>query len=97
TVADPVVSVAVEAGRNTDTERLGSALARLAEEDPSLAVRTDPETGPTVLSGMGELHLEVAAEKIRRAHGRAWRARRPQGADRATGARGGAGLGDRHV
>ncbi|MFG2603012.1 elongation factor G [Streptomyces sp. NPDC048514] len=65
-VAEPVVSVAVEARRGTDTGRLATALARLAEEDPSLVVRTDSETGQTVLSGMGELHLEVAVEKIRR-------------------------------
>ncbi|MER6064090.1 elongation factor G [Streptomyces sp. NPDC001792] len=64
--AEPVVSVAVEARRATDTGRLATALARLAEEDPSLVVRTDAETGQTVLSGMGELHLEVAVEKIRR-------------------------------
>ncbi|GAA3097712.1 hypothetical protein GCM10017687_05740 [Streptomyces echinatus] len=62
--AEPVVSVAVEARRGTDTGRLAAALARLAEEDPSLVVRTDAETGQTVLSGMGELHLEVAVEKI---------------------------------
>ncbi|MFF3171575.1 elongation factor G [Streptomyces sp. NPDC057900] len=97
TVADPVVSVAVEAGRNTDTERLMAALARLAEEDPSLTVRTDPETGQTVLSGMGELHLEVAAEKIRRAHGLEVRVGRPQVALRETVVRGVAGLVYRHV
>lgn len=67
--AEPVVSVAVEARRGGDTGRLASALARLVEEDPSLVVRTDPETGQTVLSGMGELHLEVAVEKIRRDSG----------------------------
>ncbi|MFD7425908.1 elongation factor G [Streptomyces sp. NPDC059818] len=97
TVADPVVSVAVEAARSTDTERLMSALARLAEEDPSLAVRTDAETGQTVLSGMGELHLEVAAEKIRRAHGLEVRVGRPQVAFRETVVRGVSGLVYRHV
>lgn len=97
TVADPVVSVAVEAGRSTDTERLMSALARLAEEDPSLTVRTDPETGQTVLSGMGELHLEVAAEKIRRAHGLEVRVGRPQVAFRETVVRGVSALVYRHV
>lgn len=102
--ADPVVSVAVEARRATDTGRLASALARLAEEDPSLVVRTDPETGQTVLSGMGELHLEVAVEKIRRAGGPevawaapGWRTARRRGRSRRvrlparqTGRRGGA-------
>ncbi|MEV5046297.1 elongation factor G [Streptomyces griseoincarnatus] len=67
--AEPVVSVAVEALRGMDTGRLASALARLAEEDPSLVVRTDTETGQTGVSGMGELHLEVAVERVRRDHG----------------------------
>ncbi|MFF9512340.1 elongation factor G [Streptomyces sp. NPDC014724] len=96
-VADPVVSVAVEACRNIDTERVVSALARLVEEDPSLAVRTDPETGQTVLSGMGELHLEVAVEKIRRAHGLDVGVGRPQVAHRETVVRGVSGLVYRHV
>ncbi|MFB7083745.1 elongation factor G [Streptomyces sp. NPDC056308] len=96
-VADPVVSVAVEARRNIDTDRLVSALARLVEEDPSLAVRTDPETGQTVLSGMGELHLEVAVEKIRRAHGLDVGVGRPQVAHRETVVRGVSGLVYRHV
>ncbi|MFJ2830532.1 elongation factor G [Streptomyces sp. NPDC087263] len=97
TTADPVVSVAVEAGASADTERLVSALTRLVEEDPSLVVRTDPETGQTVLSGMGELHLEVAVEKIRRAHGLDVRVGRPKVAYRETVVRGVAGLVYRHV
>jgi len=97
TVADPVVSVAVEARRSTDADRLVSALARLVEEDPSLTVRTDPETGQTVVSGMGELHLEVAVEKIRRAHGLEVGVGRPQVAYRETVARGVSGLVYRHV
>ncbi|MGI8331671.1 elongation factor G [Actinomadura scrupuli] len=96
-VADPVVSVAVEACRSTDAERLASAFARLVEEDPSLVVRIDPETGQTVLSGMGELHLEVAVEKIRRAHELEVRVGRPQVAYRETVARGVSGLVYRHV
>ncbi|MFE1288443.1 elongation factor G [Streptomyces sp. NPDC058751] len=96
-VADPVVSVAVEARRNTETDRLVSALARLAEEDPSLVVRTDPETGQTVLSGMGELHLEVAVEKIRRAQGLDVAVGRPRVSYRETVARGVSGLVYRHV
>ncbi|MER7754485.1 elongation factor G [Kitasatospora sp. NPDC097643] len=67
--AEPVVTVAIEARRTTDTDKLAAALARLAEEDPSLRVATDPETGQRTLSGLGELHLEVAVEKIRREHG----------------------------
>lgn len=97
TVADPVVSVAVEARRSLDTDRLASALARLVEEDPSLTVRTDPETGQTVLSGMGELHLEVAVEKIRRAQGLDIGVGRPQVAYRETVVRGVDGLVYRHV
>ncbi|WP_328536184.1 elongation factor G [Streptomyces sp. NBC_00344] len=95
--ADPVVSVAVEARRRLDTGRLAAALARLAEEDPSLAVLTDAETGQTVLSGMGELHLEVAVEKIRRAHGLDLGVGRPQVAYRETVARGVSGFVHRHV
>ncbi|MEU3830761.1 elongation factor G [Streptomyces sp. NPDC029080] len=82
--AEPVVSVAVEARRGTDTGRLAAALARLAEEDPSLVVRTDGETGQTVLSGMGELHLEVAVEKVRRDGGPEVTVGRPRVACRET-------------
>jgi elongation factor G len=96
-VADPVVSVAVEACRGTDTDRLASALARLAEEDPSLVVRTDPETGQTVLSGMGELHLEVAVEKIRRTLGLDLTVGRPRVTYRETVGRGVSGVVYRHV
>lgn len=96
-VAEPVVSVAVEARRGTDTDRLASALTRLVEEDPSLTVRTDSETGQTLLSGQGELHLEVAVEKIRRAHGLEIGVGRPQVTYRETVARGVSGLVYRHV
>ncbi|WP_409062786.1 elongation factor G [Streptomyces sp. SYP-A7185] len=96
-VAVSVVSVAVEARRSVDTGRLSAALARLVEEDPSLAVRVDRETGQTVLSGMGELHLEVAVEKIRRAHGIEVGVGRPQVAYRETVVRGVSGLVYRHV
>ncbi|WP_409468359.1 elongation factor G [Streptomyces sp. HC307] len=96
-VADPVVTVAVEAARSTDTDRLATALARLAEEDPSLVVRTDPETGQTVLSGMGELHLEVAVEKLRRAHGLDVQVGRPRVTYRETVVRGTSGYVHRHV
>jgi elongation factor G len=95
--AEPVVSVAVEARRATDTGRLVTALARLAEEDPSLVVRTDAETGQTVLSGMGELHLEVAVEKIRRDGGPEVRVGRPRVAYRETVVEGVTGFVFRHV
>jgi elongation factor G len=96
-VAEPVVSVAVEARRSTDTGRLASALARLADEDPSLVVRTDAETGQTVLSGMGELHLEVAVEKIRRDLGLDVNVGRPRVSYRETVGRGVSGFVFRHV
>ncbi|MFD7699988.1 elongation factor G [Streptomyces caelestis] len=96
-VAEPVVSVAVEALKGTDTGRLASALARLAEEDPSLVVRTDPETGQTVLSGMGELHLEVAVERIRREQGMGVDVGRPRVSHRETVGRGVSGFVYRHV
>ncbi|MEO3748671.1 elongation factor G [Plantactinospora sp. B5E13] len=97
TAAEPVMSVAVEVRRNSDTERLASALARLVEEDPSLVARTDRETGQTVLSGLGELHLEVAVEKLRRDHGLEVTVGRPQVAYRETVVRGVSGLLYRHV
>ena len=96
-VADPVVSVAVEARWAADTERLASALANLVQEDPSLAVRSDPETGQTVLSGLGELHLEVAVEKMRRAGGLQVNTGRPEVTYRETVVRGVSGLVYRHV
>ncbi|MFF8808757.1 elongation factor G [Streptomyces omiyaensis] len=95
--ADPVVSVAVEARRSADTDRLSTALARLAEEDPSLVVRTDPETGQTVLSGLGELHLEVAVERLRRDRGLEVAVGRPRVAYRETVVEGVTGLLYRHV
>ncbi|MEU0914494.1 elongation factor G [Streptomyces althioticus] len=95
--AEPVVSVAVEALRGTDTGRLASALARLAEEDPSLVVRIDTETGQTVLSGMGELHLEVAVERLRHDHGLGVNVGRPRVSYRETVGRGVSGFVHRHV
>jgi elongation factor G len=96
-VADPVVSVAVEVHRTVDTGRLASALAHLVEEDPSLVVRTDPETGQTLLGGLGELHLEVAVEKVRRSSGLDVAVGRPEVAYRETVLRGVSGLLYRHV
>ncbi|GAA4319040.1 elongation factor G [Streptomyces venetus] len=96
-VPEPVVSVAVESRGAGDTDRLASGLARLTEEDPSLVVRTDPETGQTVLSGMGELHLEVAVEKLRRELGLEVNVGRPRVSYRETVGRGVSGLVYRHV
>ncbi len=95
--ASPVVSVAVEPRGSGDADRIATALARMADEDPSLSVRTDPETGQTVLSGMGELHLEVAVEKLRRTHGLDVAVGRPRVAYRETVVRGVSGLLYRHV
>ncbi|WP_369194949.1 elongation factor G [Streptomyces djakartensis] len=96
-VPEPVVSVAVEPRRRGETGRLASGLARLTEEDPSLAVRTDPETGQTVLSGMGELHLEVAVEKLRRELALEVDVGRPRVGHRETVGRGVSGVAFRHV
>ncbi|MEV4319764.1 elongation factor G [Actinocrispum sp. NPDC049592] len=96
-IAEPVVSVAVEARRTVDSERVAMALAQLVEEDPSLRLRTDSQTGQTLLSGMGELHLEVAVEKIRRSRGLEIAVGRPKVAYRETVAQGVSGVVYRHV
>ena len=62
----PVIHVAIEPKTKSDQEKLGIAIQRLAEEDPSFQVRTDEETGQTVISGMGELHLEILVDRMRR-------------------------------
>jgi elongation factor G len=62
---EPVISVAVEARTRGDQEKLGLALGKLAEEDPTFHVREDAETGQTIISGMGELHLEILVERMR--------------------------------
>lgn len=63
---DPVISVAVEPRSKVDQEKMGLALQRLAQEDPSFRVQTDEETGQTIISGMGELHLEIIVDRMRR-------------------------------
>ena len=62
----PVINVAIEPRTKSDQERLGTAIQRLAEEDPTFQVRTDEETGQTIISGMGELHLEVLVDRMKR-------------------------------
>jgi elongation factor G len=62
----PVISVAIEPKTKSDQEKLGTAIQRLAEEDPTFQVRTDEETGQTIISGMGELHLEILVDRMRR-------------------------------
>ncbi len=63
---EPVISVAVEPKSKADQERMGMALGRLAQEDPSFRVRSDEESGQTIISGMGELHLEIIVDRMRR-------------------------------
>ena len=63
---EPVIHVAVEPKTKIDQEKMGLALNRLAQEDPSFRVRTDEETGQTIISGMGELHLEILVERMKR-------------------------------
>jgi elongation factor G len=63
---EPVISVSIEPKTKADQEKLGSSLARLAEEDPTFQVRSDEETGQTLISGMGELHLEVIVDRLLR-------------------------------
>lgn len=64
--ADPVISVAIEPKTKVDQDALGGALAKLAEEDPTFQVRTDEDTGQTIISGMGELHLEIIVDRLLR-------------------------------
>lgn len=63
---DPVIGLAVEPKTQADSDKLGMALAKLAEEDPTFKVHTDEETGQTVISGMGELHLEIIVDRLKR-------------------------------
>ncbi|HEX2232957.1 MAG TPA: elongation factor G [Thermoleophilaceae bacterium] len=80
----PVVHVSIEPKTKADQEKLGVALARLAEEDPTFQVRTDEETGQTVISGMGELHLEVLVDRMKREFNVEAAVGRPQVAYRET-------------
>ena len=66
---DPVISVAVEPRSKSDQENMGVALGKLAQEDPSFKVHTDEESGQTIISGMGELHLDILVERMRREFG----------------------------
>jgi elongation factor G len=66
TFPDPVIYVAIEPRTKSDQEKLGTAIQKLAEEDPTFQVRTDQETGQTIIAGMGELHLEILVDRMRR-------------------------------
>jgi len=81
---EPVIAVAIEPRTKADQDRMGTALARLSEEDPTFRVRTDDESGQTLISGMGELHLEVIVDRMLREFKVDARVGRPQVAYRET-------------
>ncbi|HZP05863.1 MAG TPA: elongation factor G [Terracidiphilus sp.] len=68
TFPDTVISVAIEPKTKADQEKMGIALSRLADEDPTFKVRTDEDSGQTIISGMGELHLEIIVDRMKREH-----------------------------
>jgi elongation factor G len=80
----PVISVAIEPKTKADQEKLGNALAKLTQEDPTFKVNTDPDTGQTLISGMGELHLEILVDRMVREFNVAANVGRPQVAYRET-------------
>jgi elongation factor G len=84
TFPDPVISVAVEPRTKGDQDKLGNGLQRLSEEDPTFRVRTDDETGQTLISGMGELHLEIIVDRLKREFNVDANVGRPQVAYRET-------------
>src|SRR5258708_16336743 len=63
---EPVIGYAIEPKKQADADKLGMAISKLVEEDPTLRVNTDQETGQTILRGMGELHLEIIIDRLRR-------------------------------
>ena len=81
---EPVISQAVEPKTKADQEKMGIALGRLAQEDPSFRVRTDEESGQTIISGMGELHLEIIVDRMKREFGVEASVGKPQVAYRET-------------
>jgi len=81
---EPVISVAVEPKTKADQEKMSTALGRLAKEDPSFRVRTDEESGQTIISGMGELHLDIIVDRMRREFGVEANIGKPQVAYRET-------------
>jgi elongation factor G len=80
----PVIAVAIEPKTKADQEKLGNALAKLTQEDPTFKVHTDPDTGQTLIAGMGELHLEILVDRMVREFGVAANVGRPQVAYRET-------------
>jgi elongation factor G len=88
TFPDPVISVAVEPKTKADQDKLAQGLQRLAEEDPTFRVRTDEETGQTLIAGMGELHLEIIVDRLKREFNVDANVGRPQVAYRETARKG---------
>jgi len=66
TFPEPVISVAIEPKSKADEEKLSEGLQKLAEEDPTFRVQSDEETGQTIISGMGELHLDILVDRLKR-------------------------------
>src|SRR5437879_1742390 len=87
TFPDPVIAVAVEPKSKADQDKLGSGLSRLSEEDPTFRVASDEETGQTIISGMGELHLEIIVDRLKREFNVEANVGRPQVAYRETAGR----------
>jgi len=81
---EPVIAIAVEPRTKSDQEKMGIALSKLAQEDPSFRVKTDEETGQTIISGMGELHLDIIVDRMRREFGVEANIGKPQVAYRET-------------
>jgi elongation factor G len=66
TFAEPVIYLAIEPRTKADQEKMGMALAKLSEEDPTFSIKADQETGQTIIGGMGELHLEIIVDRLKR-------------------------------
>jgi elongation factor G len=81
---EPVIRLAIDPRTKADQEKLGQTLAKLVQEDPTFRVSTDPETGQTLIAGMGELHLEILVDRLRREFGVAAAVGKPQVAYRET-------------
>ena len=94
---EPVIAVAIEPRTKADQDKLGTGLGKLAEEDPTFRVRTDAETGQTIISGMGELHLEIIVDRLRREFSVDANVGRPQVAFRETIRKASAGVVGRFV
>lgn len=84
TFPEPVISIRIEPNSKTDQEKLGISMRRLAEEDPTFRISGDPDTGETIISGMGELHLEILVERMKREFGVEAKVGRPQVAYKET-------------